>query len=1118
MADAVEKEALENIAASVFVGGGEMGSLMRSHDWASTPLGPLETWPSNLRTLVGLMLGSTSHMYVLWGLQLTMLYNDGYRSTLGIKHPGALGNSGADVWAEAWGTLGPMVERTMRTGETTGTNDLQLFVQRGAGLEECYFTFCYSPIRSNSGEIEGVFCTCSETTQEVVGHRRLRTLRSLDSITAPIKTVTEACRLTIDTLSHNPQDIPFALLYLLEDDLLEDDLARLVGTTGIDPDTAASPVTVDLSRSAARPAAGWEFAQICQHPQKLTINNLSERFDALPTDVWNHPLSTAVVRPLVQSTSEQVIGFLVMGVSPTQQFNDDYEGFFDLVVAHVEATLVNAKVHSSERDRLAALVRNDQALRQSQQQQELALEAGRIGSWQLELATLEFTTSEQCKTNYGLPADADFTYQVLADRIHPDDREWVQAAMQSAIANQTKYDVEYRTLWDDSSTHWAIARAYVITDEAGEPERMVGICIDITDRKQAEEAVKESEWRFRRVVESNMFGVVFADLKGGVHYANSYFTDLLGYGNDEIAAGAVRWDQLTPPEFAAADSNALKQVEAQGVCTAYEKVFRHKDGRQIPILMTAALLHGPHSESPEAIGIFLNLTDIKQITAERDRFFQLSPDIFCIANPQGYFTYANSACEKTLGFTPAELTSRPYSSFVHPDDVEATVLMAQQLADGHELVNFENRYQHKDGTYRWISWNVTTTPNHDLFYCAGHGITEQKQREAEREQLLHREYTAREAAERANHIKDEFLAVVSHELRSPLNPILGWSQLLKRGQLSPEKTAQALEIIERNAKLQVQLIGDLLDISRILRGKLSLEKVPTDLSAVVSAAIETVRLAAEAKSIEITTTLSPCTVIGDSGRLQQVIWNLLSNAVKFTPAGGEVTVTAACQEDLATVTVADTGKGINLEFLPFVFEHFQQEDYSTTRKFGGLGLGLAIARQLIELHDGTIGVDSPGEDQGATFVVQIPTAANCEISPSVPLAAPAPSLQGQQILIVDDDTDSQTITAFALEQAGATITAVSSGAAALQAMAQLSPDMLISDIGMPDMDGYTLIREIREQSVEQGRATIAIALTAYAGELDQQQAIAAGFQRHVTKPIDPDTLIAIVSELLAAGV
>ena len=617
-------------------------------------------------------------------------------------------------------------------------------------------------------------------------------------------------------------------------------------------------------------------------------------------------------------------------------------------------------------------------------------------------------------------------------------------------------------------------------------------------------------------MESNLFGVMFVDLAGRMHGANDYLAHLLGYSHAEIAAGQARWDEFAPPELAALDRQAVEQVTTQGVCTPYEKVFQHKDGRRIPVLIAGAMLQKRPDEAAEIIAIVLDLTELKQVTEERDRFFSLSPDIFAVADLQGSFTYINQACEKLLGLTPQEMTSQPYFNFVHPDDIESTAAAAQQVSEGQSLLNFENRCRHKDGSYRWFEWNVTAIPNDSRVYCTGHDITERKRRETEREQLLQQEQAAREVAERANHIKDEFLAVVSHELRSPLNPILGWSQLLKRGQLSPEKTAQALEIIERNAKLQVQLIGDLLDISRILRGKLSLEKVPTDLNAVISAAIETVRLAAEAKAIEVTTLSSPYTVIGDSGRLQQVIWNLLSNAVKFTPEGGKVTITSTQAEKFVKVTVADTGKGITPEFLPFVFEHFQQEDYSTTRKFGGLGLGLAIAKQLIELHDGTIAVHSDGEGQGASFTIRIPTVAS-EVSPLAPSAVLAPDLTGQQILIVDDDADSREIAAFTLEQAGATVTAVFSGGAALHAIAQSPPDVLISDIGMPDMDGYMLMQEIRQQPTDQTRPMIAIALTAYAGEIDQQQSLAAGFQRHLTKPIDPDTLIATISELLAAS-
>ncbi|MGC1307992.1 MAG: PAS domain S-box protein [Phormidesmis sp.] len=1095
---------------SVFIGGGEMGSLMRAYDWTASPLGPVDTWPQSLRTMVGVMLASHHHMFVMWGPQLTFLYNDGYRSTLGIKHPQALGQSGREVWVEAWDTLGPMVQQVMSQGEAAGTDNLQLFIQREDGPQECYFGFCYSPIRDETGQVAGLFCTCNETTRQVVGDRRLHTLRSLDGIMTPIKTMSEAGRIALDVLVGNPHDVPFALLYLLDGDL-----ARLVSAAGISPDTAASPIIVDLTEAEI----GWKFAEVRGRQQKIVVNDLAERFRDLPLNVWDFELTTAVVRPLKQPESDQVMGFLVMGVSPVQQFDDEYQGFFDLVVAHVEKTIIDAKAHSSERDRLAELIKRDRVLQESRQQLELALKAGGIGTWELALATPKLTTSDQCKLNYGLPIDADFTHSVLIARIHPDDRDWVQAEIQQTIATGNPYDVEYRTVWDDGSTHWAIARAYLVSTEAGEPERLVGISIDITSRKRSEEAIRASESRFRRMVESGIFGVVLGNTDGRLHYGNGYFCSLVGYSSDEIAAGQLRWDQLTPPEFSLLDTKAIEQLNAEGICTPYEKVFLHKNGRRIPVLITAAMLQGSYDGPQETIGILLDLTDINRVMVERDRFFDLSPDIFSIANLQGYFTYASVAWEKITGFTAAEITSRPYLELVHPDDREATVEVAQNLSAGIALIYFENRYRCKDGSYRWISWNVTTMPDENRLYCIGRDVSDRKRIELEKEELLQREQSAREAAERANRIKDEFLAVVSHELRSPLNPILGWSQLLKRGKLTAEKTAHALEIIERNAQLQVQLIGDLLDISRILRNKLEIEKVPVNLNAVVSAAIETVRLAAEAKSIQVKTVMSSCSVIGDAGRLQQVIWNLLSNAVKFTPEGGDVTIACAVisAKNSVQIKITDTGKGISAEFLPYVFEHFRQEDYSTTRKFGGLGLGLAIVRQLVDLHDGSVSVDSPGENLGATFTVQLPMANRPENAVLLSSTASALDLSGLRILTVDDEVDSQEITVFALEQAGASVISVRSGTEALEAIGQAVPDVLISDVGMPDMDGYMLMRQIRQMAPDQGGAVLAIALTAYAGESDQQQSLASGFQRHLTKPIDPDSLVMAICDLLRDG-
>ena len=394
-------------------------------------------------------------------------------------------------------------------------------------------------------------------------------------------------------------------------------------------------------------------------------------------------------------------------------------------------------------------------------------------------------------------------------------------------------------------------------------------------------------------------------------------------------------------------------------------------------------------------------------------------------------------------------------------------------------------------------------------------ITERKLAEEQRLQLLC-EQTARAEAETANRIKDEFLAVLSHELRSPLNPILGWSRLLQTQKLDEAKTAKALETIERNAKLQSELIEDLLDVSRILQGKLSLNSAPVNLIATTQAAIETVRLAAEAKSIQISPSLHlPIQVIGDSNRLQQVVWNLLSNAVKFTPAGGRVDVCLEPLDGHAKITVSDTGKGIPADFLPHVFEYFRQADSTTTRKFGGLGLGLAIVRHLVELHGGTVRAESPGEGLGATFTVQLPLIST-QSTPSQELQPTGQSsiLSEIQVLVVDDDTDAREFVAFVLEQAGAKVLTAASAKEALAVLRRSQPDILLSDIGMPDMDGYMLMQRVRKLPPEQGGEIPAIALTAYAGEIDRKQALAVGFQQHLAKPLDPDRLISVITGLV----
>lgn len=373
-------------------------------------------------------------------------------------------------------------------------------------------------------------------------------------------------------------------------------------------------------------------------------------------------------------------------------------------------------------------------------------------------------------------------------------------------------------------------------------------------------------------------------------------------------------------------------------------------------------------------------------------------------------------------------------------------------------------------------------------------------------------------AQEANRIKDEFLAIVSHELRTPLNAILGWTQMLRSRKLNEATTAKAVETMERNAKSQQKLIEDILDISRIVLGKIRLNTCAVHLVTVINAAIENVRPTAEIKAIQIESIFDASVgqVMGDSERLQQVVWNLLSNAVKFTPKGGRIEVRLEQVNSTAQIAVRDTGQGISTEFLPYVFERFRQADGTSTRLHGGLGLGLAIVRHLVEMHNGTVYAASDGKGTGATFTVQLPM---IELQ-SVQLIEKNearldtfPILDGLQVLVVDDSADTLELIAFILEQCKAQVMKAASADEAFEAIAQSKPDILISDISMPDEDGYSLIARVRTLEAKQGRQMPAVALTAFAREEDCTRALAAGFQMHLPKPVEPSELVAVVADL-----
>ncbi|MDB6090092.1 MAG: two-component hybrid sensor and regulator [Gammaproteobacteria bacterium] len=398
-------------------------------------------------------------------------------------------------------------------------------------------------------------------------------------------------------------------------------------------------------------------------------------------------------------------------------------------------------------------------------------------------------------------------------------------------------------------------------------------------------------------------------------------------------------------------------------------------------------------------------------------------------------------------------------------------------------------------------------------------IAERLRAEAEREALLAREKVLRAEAEELSRLKDEFLATMSHELRTPLNAIFGWITLLRTRRLDEATQERALETIERNARAQKRLIEDLLDVSRIVTGKVALELVTVDPRRVVEAALETMHPAAQAKGLQIVPLLdsSAGTVRGDFARLQQIVCNLLSNAIKFTPAGGQVEVCLARRDGEVEISIRDSGQGIKPEFLPLVFDRFRQEDGSISRRHGGLGLGLAIVRHLVELHAGTVDADSAGEGKGARFSVRLP-ARDATVVPRAVEIAPGgmvtvAMLTGVRLLVVDDDPGARELISGMLEGFGAEVSVAESGPAALTLLFAQRPDVLVADLGMPGMDGYALIEQVRALDPDYGGQTPAVAVTAYASPLDRLRALQAGYQNHVAKPVEAEELAIVIASL-----
>lgn len=551
-------------------------------------------------------------------------------------------------------------------------------------------------------------------------------------------------------------------------------------------------------------------------------------------------------------------------------------------------------------------------------------------------------------------------------------------------------------------------------------------------------------------------------------------------------------------------------------------------------------LHDDANNVTGGIAVITDITARKHaeeavITAYRQLAFHVESSPLAVIEWDSDFRVSrwSQSAERLFGWKADEVIGKHVNEwrFVFADDVDAVALVTNRQREGVELHGVQrNRNYTREGSVLFCEWynSVLRDDRGKLVSVLSLvlDVTAREKAEEERAALLVRERDARKHAEEADRLKDEFLATLSHELRTPLTSILGWASMIRNGEVEGANATRALETIERNARSQARLIDDLLDVSRIITGNLRLDLNPLNLTAIVEAAIDALRPTADVKGIQLKIEFTPgeCLVKGDPNRLRQVIWNLLSNAIKFTSRGGNVNIDLCCVESNARLTVSDTGEGISDAFLPYVFERFRQAEASISRKQGGLGLGLAVVRHLVELHGGTISAESEGIGHGSTFTVDLPLAEERRDPARAEERrreverrrnrTDRVRLDGVHVLLVEDDDDSRKLLSTMLKRYGAKVTSTKSAAEALGVFSRELPDVLISDIGMPDEDGYELIRKLRSLPDDKGGSTPAIALTGYASRKDRERALDAGYHKHMAKPVEQAEMMAAIASLV----
>ncbi len=1114
-------------------GGGTTGTLIRSIDWASHPLGSPQTWPQSLRTALSICLGSRFPMALWWGPDLWQFYNDGYVPVLGGKHPRSMGQRGDECWAEIWDVVGPLYRRVMKEEEATFASDLLLLMERSGYLEETYFTFSYSPIRDEGGGVGGNLITCSETTERVLGERRLRTLRDLGARAAEGKTARDACAIAAETLAGNAWDLPFALIYLLD----EQGRFVLAGSAGVPTESDARD--------------GWPLAPVLAQEGPYPVSGLAERFAALPPGPWPVPPDSALVLPLAAPGQESPAGALVAGINPRREIDDAYRAFLQLTAGQIATAVANARAYEEERRKAEALAEIDRAktvffsnvshelrtpltlllgplqdvlaeagplLPEAQRERiEMAhrnglrllklvntlldfsrIEAGRMDA-AYERTDLALLTADLASAFRSASEQAGLRFEVDCPPL--DAETWVDPEMWEKIvfnllSNALKFTMEggiaVRLRLRDGHAELSVADT--------------GAGIPAVEIPRLFERFRRIKTPGARSQEGTGIGLAFVQELVKLHGGTVRVASELGQGTTFTVSIPAGKGHLPPERLGA--SRALAS-------TALGSPANDSPANDSSAYLVEALrwLPSPLPETApvgDRTGRILLADDNADMRDYARRLLEGRWTVEAVADGAAALASALSD-PPDLVLTDVMMPGLDGFGLLHALRADPrthavpVILLSARAGEEARVEGLDagaDDYLVKPFSARELVARV-----------ASHLAAARERREA-----LAYEQMARRAAEEESRAKDQFLAMLSHELRNPLGAISAAAHALEESTPGDaERLSHIGAIIARQSRHLSRLLDDLLDVARVTAGKIDLQRQPVDLAEIVERSRRGLEAGGRVGQHLLDVETTPAWVEGDATRLEQVVTNLLSNAIKYTPEGRSIHLRLLAENGEAVLAIRDEGIGIPPDVLPRVFDLFFQGERSLDRSEGGMGLGLTLVRQLVEMHGGRVAARSGGPGLGTEVTVRLPltelptTAATAATAAPISRPSAEEATPARRILLIEDHEDARDALCTLLELDGHLVKVAGDGRRGLELATTFAPDLVLLDIGLPGLDGYEVARALAAHPAR-GRMQV-VALTGYGQESDRRRSREAGFDGHLVKPVEIERLREIVAGL-----